>query len=206
MISEKEYWNKKYSDGGISGRGSIGFYRNWKWNKIQQTIGIDYDSLIDVGCGDLSFWNHPIAKKCWNQRNFKYVGIDVSDHIIKRNRKLHPKWDWIAASAHIEQTGKSAQVVFALDLLFHIMNDEEFKMTLENLCNYAEQFLIIYTWKRNPFEVQNVVTDGVSQYFRNLLDFKQIFLKNKMKLQTTYNVPYDSFGRMYIFKRIGGEI
>jgi hypothetical protein len=209
-MTEKEFWNKKYAEGGISGRGSLGIYRNWKWNHITRTIGTDIDSLIDVGCGDLSFWNHPIGNKILKQKNFKYTGIDISDHIIKRNRirhaegfkRIYPGMKFVCSPAHEEQPGLRAQVVFALDLLFHIMDNGEFVMILENLCNYANLFLVIYTWKNNPFELQNVVTDGISQYFRNLGDYKHIFSKNDMQLIQGLNVPYDGFGRLYIFKRL----
>jgi hypothetical protein len=202
MTVEKDFWNKKYSEGGISGRGSIGFYRNWKWNHITKTIGTKFSSLIDVGCGDLSFWNHPIGNKILKQKNFKYIGIDVSDNIIKRNRKFAPDFGFIVAPAHEEQPGLKASVVFALDLLFHIMNDEEYVMTLENLCNYTNQFLVVYTWNKNPFELQNVVTDGVSQYFRKLGDHSHIFSKNDMESIQGLKVPYDEYGKLYIFKRL----
>ena len=202
MSVEKEFWNKKYANGGISGRGSIGVYRNWKWHRIRATIGNDFNSIIDVGCGDLSFWKHPIGKKIRKQKNFKYMGIDVSEHIIKRNRKFAPEFGFIVAPAHEEQPGLRANVVFALDLLFHIMDDGEFIMALENLCNYTNMFLVVYTWKKNPFELQNVVTDGISQYFRKLGDHKHIFVNNDMQLIQGFNVPFDEWGRLYIFKRV----
>jgi hypothetical protein len=202
LAIEKEFWNKKYAEGGISGRGSIGFYRNWKWNMIRDTIGNDFISLVDVGCGDLSFWKHPIANKILKQKHFKYIGIDISEIIIKRNRKFAPELEFRVAPAHIEQPGLMAQVVFALDLLFHIMDEVEFKMILENLCNYTTQFLVIYTWKRNPFELQHVDSDGISQYYRNLVDYRNMFIRNEMRLINSVNVPYDGFGRLYFFKRV----
>ena len=98
MIEEK-FWNKKYAEGGISGQGSIGKYRTWKWVKIREVIG-NFRDVIDVGCGDLRFWEHPIANKILNKRRFKYLGIDISNEIINRNRKFAPKLTFICAPSH----------------------------------------------------------------------------------------------------------
>ena len=197
---ERKFWNRKYKEGGISGRGSIGRYRNWKWNKIRQTIGEDFESLVDVGCGDLSFYKHPIANRIIKRKGFKYTGIDVSDFIINKNRVFAPDHEFICAPFHVEQPGLRGQVVFALDLLFHIMDDGEFGMGLENLCNYTNQFLIIYNWQKNPFGESK--TDGISQCFRKLGDYQHIFTTNDMQLFETFTVPYDPFGKLYFFKRL----
>ena len=200
-MSEKEFWDEKYAKGGISGRGSIGIYRNWKWSKIKNMIGLSFTSLIDVGCGDLSFWNHPAAKRIFKQRVFKYVGLDISKEIIDRNRRKFPNYKFVHTPAHLEIEGLRSQVVFALDLLFHLMNDGEFDLTLENLCRYTNQFLVIYTWARNPFG-RDKVTNGKYQYFRSLHDFMHIFNRNDMELIREFKVPYDQFGAMYFFKRV----
>lgn len=202
MAIERDFWNKKYEQGGISGRGSIGKYRSWKWKQIQFTCGLPISSLIDVGCGDLSFWDHPIAKKILKGRGFKYTGIDVSDNIIKRNRGSFPKLKFINAPAHVEQPNLRASLVLALDLLFHIMDEGEYNLALDTLCRYSNRYLVIYTWKKNPFLVQNVFTDGVSQYFRKLGDSKHIFNHHDMQLMNSVDVPYDPFGKLYFFKRV----
>jgi len=50
-----DYWERHYSKGGSSGPGSIGNYRSWKWNTILEFEN-SIDDVIDIGCGDLSFW------------------------------------------------------------------------------------------------------------------------------------------------------
>ena len=201
MIPEKDFWNKKYAEGGISGKGSIGKYRNWKWGMINQVIG-PFKSVIDVGCGDLSFWKHPIANRIQKQKDFSYAGIDVSDNIISRNRKFAPKFEFSCSPAYILKGIAKAQVVLCLDLLFHIMDEFRFELTLDNLCTYSKDWIVIYTWHKNPFELQGVVTDGISQYYRPLSFYSHIFEMNEFELQDMIKVPFDEFGRLYFFRKL----
>ena len=203
-----EYWDKRYSNGGTSGRGSVGLYRNWKWNKIRESVGLKFNSVIDVGCGDLSFWNHRYGKQVLRRPRFKYLGIDISEEIIKRNREMYEEsfkriyldMDFVCSPAHIKIEGLRSHVVFCLDLLFHIMKEREFELILKNLCRYANQFLVIYTWSKNPFQNKN--TNGKYQYYRPLRDYAPIFLREDLEPITDYPVPYDEFGKLYVFKRV----
>jgi hypothetical protein len=200
-MSEKKFWNNKYRQGGISGRGSIGFYRNWKWNQIAFICGTNFRSVVDVGCGDLSFWKHPIANKILRGQGFKYIGIDISDFIIEQNRKTFPEGKFIVAPAHFKQPGIYGSLVLCMDVLFHMMDDGEYEMALQTLCNYTNQYLAIYTWQKNPFEGLNTVTDGISQYFRKLGDSRATFTRNNLNLVHAVRSPYDPFGKLYFFRR-----
>lgn len=198
MTVEKKFWNKKYADGGISGQGSIGKYRTWKWMKIMQMIP-DLREVIDVGCGDLRFWQHPIAREFTTRKGFTYLGIDISDEIIARNQEIAPHLDFVCAPSHLD-LGEKAQVVLALDLLFHIMDDGNFEETLEQLCKASKLWIVIYSWRKNPFPDSN--TDGVSQTFRKLGDYRQIFESNEFRLKEYFPVPYDPFGVLYFLERV----
>lgn len=202
-MKDQDYWNKRYSEGGTSGRGSVGRYRNWKWNKIKEILGMDFKSLIDVGCGDLRFWEHPIAYKIGKQEGFNYTGIDKSEFIINKNRVFAPEHKFILAPAHIEQPGLRADVVFCLDLLFHLMDDTEYELTIENLCKYSNKFIVIYTWKKNPFENGGTNSNGVYQKFRAIGEiYHKLFLNYDFNIHSYFDVPYDQFGRLYFFRRL----
>ena len=198
MTVEKKFWNKKYEDGGISGLGSIGKYRNWKWVKIHDVIP-EIREVLDVGCGDLKFWEHPIANEIGKREGFKYLGIDVSDFIIEKNKVFAPEFDFVCAPSH-RNLGEEAQVVFCLDLLFHIMDNVNFEMTLQHLCESAKEWIVIYTWRTNPFP--HSATDGKSQYFRSLTDYQYIFDHGGFKIQKRFRVPFDRFGVLYFMKRV----
>ena len=217
-LIEEKYWDNRYKTGGNSGLGSISKNRDWKWEIIKKYCS-DLNNIIDVGCGDLSFWE---GKDCKN-----YVGIDISPFIIQKNRDLRKNWQFICNSADIRQDIK-ANTVFCFDVLFHIMDERVYKKILENLTYYSEDIIFIYTWKENPFRdkrlvkncffnyiihgkvikaikilfVKKLTTDFHYQTYRNFLNYLYIFNKNNFILtviETDENIS--DVGAMYVFKK-----
>ncbi len=135
------YWEKRYSGGGTSGPGSVGEHREWKWKVIDEVVG-PLHSVVDVGCGDLSFWG---ARDCE-----KYVGIDASETIISRNRVRRPSWRFICAPAEIRQD-VIGETALCMDVLFHILDDDKYDLILSNLASYSTHWLVVSTWYQNPF-------------------------------------------------------
>lgn len=148
------FWDDYYENGGVSGPGSIGAYRDWKWGVITKMAG-QINDVVDVGCGDLSFWE---GKQCKN-----YTGIDISKVIIDKNMKLRPSWNFIAKSADELVEGLQAPVVLCLDMLFHIMDKVVYEKIFENLGHYSSGWIFINTWRKSPFGEVN--TDGKYQTY-----------------------------------------
>lgn len=212
MVSkiEKPYWEARYKQGGTSGQGSIGTGRAWKWKIIREAIRkyspellkskTDHSKpilskIIDVGCGDLSFWDDESLTILVEE----YMGIDISDTVIAKNRKRNVSgWNFIVSSSHILNRGLKASVVFCMDLLFHIMGDMEFIKTLKNLCYYSEDLVFIHTWKYNPFE--DGVSDGVYMKYRPLEAYFGIFMGRGFTLMEERLNP-NEVGSLYVFKR-----
>jgi len=136
------YWEARYRGGDSSGQGSIGAAREWKWQIIHSYVE-NIDEVIDVGCGDLSFWED---KDCPS-----YLGLDVSPTIIQRNMHKRPHWEFLVSKAEDKIPGRTARIVFCFDLLFHVMTDDTYYQILENLCAYAREWIFISTWSKNPF-------------------------------------------------------
>lgn len=162
--------------------------------------------VIDVGCGDLVFWRaeslrlaHP---QSWHthgiMRTEEYVGIDISETVITRNRRNAVEgWSFIVSPAQVNRRLK-APVVFCIDLLFHIMDDMAFIETLKNLCHYSEDLILIHTWRYNPFE--DSTSDGVYQKYRPLEAYFRIFEESGFTLMERRANP-NRVGCMYVFKR-----
>jgi len=192
---EKRYFNKNYGKGKDSGTGSKGKYRKWKWDIIDLFAkDLIKKECVDVGCGDLTFWEKPYSP--FPRTCFNYKGIDFSEVVVELNRAKYPDRQFILANATVKQ-GIKSPVVLCLDLLFHVLNDEDYVKIIDNLCDYTERFLFIYTWQLKPLEL----AEEIPQAFRQL--GKQFKLMNQKGLMIVFKqgVPFDPYGAMYVFER-----
>jgi hypothetical protein len=146
----EEYWEKRYTNGGTSGTGSIGLLREWKWQVIDRVVGRP-GSVVDVCCGDLTFWEN---RDCEN-----YTGIDVSSAVIERDRKARPSWSFVCAPAEIRQDIKG-EVVFCMDALFHVMDDDKYDRIVMNLACYSTRWIVVSTWYDNPLAMRRMHVVG----------------------------------------------
>jgi ubiquinone/menaquinone biosynthesis C-methylase UbiE len=183
---EKAYWNNRYHKGS-SGPGSFGAYRNWKWSVI--TTYVDPQDVIDVGCGDLLFWE---GKNCTC-----YVGIDFSDYVIKKARALRPEWRFICRNASEFIEGLKAEVVLCIALLFHVMDKEEYLQILENLCRYSSKWIFINCWVKNPLRSRKQ-----HQIYRALEEDFGVFFNHNFEL-VNVEVCFDQINAMYVFRKEG---
>lgn len=141
-VGNVNYWEHLYSRGGNSGAGSRGEIRDMKWSFIDEVCP-NLEDVIDVGCGDMSFWQ---GRHC-----HKYTGIDQSASIIARNRENNPWSDFYACSAGTIIPNLHAQVVFCFDVLFHVLEEAERVRIMRALATYSTDKILVYTWWRNPF-------------------------------------------------------
>ncbi|MBU0847293.1 class I SAM-dependent methyltransferase [Patescibacteria group bacterium] len=198
-MSEKGYWDARYRAGGTSGAGSVGRLRTWKWMVIRAAMMLHSPELvapkiIDIGCGDLSFFDTPDAV-----HPSDYIGIDISEEIISRHR-LSGRFghSFILGISRDLVPLIRAPVVFCLDLLFHLMDDDDYLETLKNLCAYSEDLIFIYTWKYNPLGPRG--TDDIYQKYRLLDVDLNIFTEMGFELIEENSSP-DRIGCLYVFKR-----
>jgi len=227
----RDYWEQRYSKGGTSGRGSVGKSREWKWRHIHAYAGV-MDDVIDVGCGDLRFWE---GRDC-----AKYVGIDISPTILEKNIHERPQWSFILMDAQTPIKGIGARIVLCLDLLHHIMDDSSYIRILENLCTYSKEWIFIFTWAENPFDFPlRVITlvfdfigvmlhnrpsrfsglgdavrflkksdsDRLYQKYRDFTKYVQIFQNNGFVLVASQTMPrsvdyYRNLNVLHIFRKV----
>lgn len=213
------YWNERYSSGGTSGDGSIGDCRKYKWSIIERYVpDILNSSVIDVACGDLSFWE---GKDCKD-----YVGIDASNVIIEKNKENRKKWAFHCMRSGEYIRGLKSNVVFCFDVLFHIMDDLEYYNTLKNLAKYSDNYIFVYTWVLNPFTDPDYIrskschdinkyicfakksfgintdTDGKYQKFRDFHNDRRIITHEGFLTVGIFREPLmDKYGAMYVFKK-----
>jgi hypothetical protein len=217
---EESYWDKRYKSGGTSGADPRGENRNWKWSIITEFLPAN-SHIIDIGCGDLSFWE---GRECED-----YTGIDISSTVVEQNRTKRPGWQFIVSPAERRIEGLHRECVFCFGMLFHIMECTTYVSILENLCYYSTNYIFVYNWIRNPwasygkrrlvadfcrhisrlhlgsvaFTLQALIstphTDGKYQYFRPLEGYMHVFEANEFHLIDTREC-FDGVGAMYIFQ------
>ena len=209
---QKNYWDQRYASGGSSGGGSIGPLRDWKWGILEFYLD-EINHVIDYGCGDLSFWE---GRTCSD-----YLGIDVSDEILRRNRSMRPEWEFLSTDALFACPNLRKPVVLCFDVLFHIIPEDDFLRVLTNISNLSSEWIFVCTWLKNPFNFRyffdlgrkekNLITvfkgfkyvyrkntDGVYQKYRPLSEYYD-YLK-EFELLNIIPYPNDIDG-MYVFKR-----
>jgi SAM-dependent methyltransferase len=181
------YWEDRYKKGKDSGRGSAGKYRKWKWNVIRRFVNIKDKTVLDVGCGDIQF----IKKKKFES----YLGLDISPTIIEQNRKKRADLRFEVADVTLQSERGKFDVVLCMDLLFHIMKEENFKNLLNNLDNWTGEYLFVINWCKNPLPYSN----DEYQYFRDL-SFYLDWLPN-LDLVDTFRLKNDPYNMLYVFRR-----
>ena len=183
---EQKYWNNRYRSGYNSGIGSVGQYRDWFWSVINNHVPVN--DIIDVGCGDLSFWK---GRNCNS-----YIGIDISKFIIQSNRLSRPQWRFICCDAADYIEGLSAEVVICIALLFHIEKESEYRKILENLCRYSQKWIILSTWMRKPPSF-----DSTYQFYRRFEHYFDVFHCCGFIFHAA-SPCFDNINAVYIFRKV----
>lgn len=189
------YWDKRYASGGTSGCGSVGELRDWKWKIIKHFVN-PITEVIDVGCGDLSFWDGKMLPE-------RYIGMDSSGIIIERNKVRHPNNIFLGVESS-EPLGIVAPVVFCFDMLFHIMDDNIYWETINNLCSMSSEYIFIYTWLINPLRKFWVIpkVKGDYEYYRDPAQACRVIGSNGFYLIVNARCKgIDKFGAMLVFRR-----
>ena len=139
---ERDYWNQRYDRGMNSGWCSVGKLKEWRWKIIKKHMKIKDKSVLDVGCGDLRFWD--------GVKHTDYTGIDISSVIIEKNFSIKPEWKFICEDVSEAILNESYDIVFCFEMLFHIMSEVSFIRILQNLNTWAGEMLFISCWNQRP--------------------------------------------------------
>jgi len=209
-----KYWNKRYQNGETSGAGSVGEFKEWKWQQI-----IDFcptflkKTVLDAGCGDMSFWqDKPFPKE--------YLGIDFSEHIIEQNKKMYDLEELSFHHGHLtDPFPKQMDLSFCFDVIFHILRTDDIEKIIRNLCLNTKEMIFIYTWDRNPWKnwrnqlsllksgkIKTLLANRTKEYddyqrFHRMEDFIPIFSEYDFNTHTI--ISHKSCNAMYVFFKEG---
>jgi SAM-dependent methyltransferase len=138
-LDYKDYWERRYREGGTSGAGSYGEHALYKSTVVNQYIeNYRVESALEFGCGDgnqLGLLNIP-----------RYTGLDISSKAVERCR------DAYAADASKEFAIYDPRapldlgqydMTFSLEVLMHVINEDDFVSTLDGMFAHSSRLVII---------------------------------------------------------------
>ncbi len=134
----KEYWNKRYAGRCNSGAGSSGLFRAFVHETLHGLRIPMEKSLLDYGCGDIQLWK--------NFRIEDYTGLDISNTIIRRNKKKFPHHKFIMQDDLTEMY----DVSFCISVIFHILDKKELFRVLVDLATHTKETIVISYWEQEP--------------------------------------------------------
>ena len=186
MSKEKKYWEHRYATGGDSGWCSSGELRDWRWQLVEKNVDIEGKSVLDVGCGDLQFWEGKDHKD--------YTGLDISSVVIAKNRVLRPDWTFFLYDA-THGFDRQFDVVFCFEMIFHIMTEERLIKIFNSLQQWTKDILFVTSWSKRP---EPFVHPHYQHHWQidDYLDYL-IWLKLEKKYTTETGTR-----AMYVFRRI----
>jgi hypothetical protein len=141
----RDYWEKRYSVGGNSGRGSYGELAKYKADILNHFIQEkNISSVMEFGCGDgnqLTLASYPL-----------YTGLDVSATAIQTciqkfsadTTKSFYLYDSKAFQDHAQRFRST--LCLSLDVVYHLIEWEVYEAYLHDLFETAEKYVIIYAW------------------------------------------------------------
>jgi len=139
----KKYWEERYAVGGTSGSGSYGLLAEFKIEVINKYIkDHKISSIIDFGCGD--------GNQLKGMNYKKYLGLDVSKTAIElcskkfKNDKTKQFLVYDPKTFDIKTLPKPDLVV-SLDVLYHIIDEEALRKTLQDMFSCSAKYIILYT-------------------------------------------------------------
>jgi 2-polyprenyl-3-methyl-5-hydroxy-6-metoxy-1,4-benzoquinol methylase len=145
-MNNKEYWEKRYRDGGDSGEGShdpdLVMFKAGVVNSLIHKYGVR--DVIDFGCGDGNQIQHINV-------NGLYLALDVSSTAIELAKKFEGNKRKCFQTIDIQTIDSSVipqryfDMALSLDVVFHLVDDNEFEKYMKELFNASNNLVVIYS-------------------------------------------------------------
>lgn len=134
----KSYWDKRYTAGLTSGYGSYGVALE---RKVAFLKGFDIKSISEIGCGDFNFGKSILEE---NYPDATYTGYDFSSVIINQNKRKYPSYSFTN-----EFDLPQSDLLLCVDVLFHILDDNEVEPLLQRIEGLWTKYLAITAYEED---------------------------------------------------------
>lgn len=133
-----EYWEMRYASGRGPGEGSVGEAGQRKADQVNTELDkYDVGSVVDWGCGDGQI------TALLNLSERTYVGIDVSNTAIVSAMQANPEQAFVRMARRVSVTVR-ADASLSLDVIYHLVDDEEYRDYLRSVFESARDLVIAY--------------------------------------------------------------
>lgn len=182
-LDYRQYWNERYLANFSSGKGSCGDLAYFKSEIINEFIRKNsVESVIEFGCGDGN------QLKLMNYK--KYLGLDVayssiekcSDFFINDDSKSFMLYN---PKVFVNNGFLQADMVVCLDVLYHIIPEDDYIKTLDDIFSCSNNYVILYTdidqYEKNPYKKgSHIIHRNTLEYLKKYPEFSVIdILPNK---------------------------
>jgi len=195
FLGSKEYWEKRYADGGNSGAGSYNKLTDFKAEVINNFVeNNNIQTVIEFGCGDgnqLSLSNYQ-----------NYCGFDVSETAIILCKNRFEK-DITKAFCLLESytSNCKAELVLSLDVIYHLIEDVIFEEYIDRLFESSTKFVIIYACNFDGKCNYHVKTRKFTAYIEKKYKRWNLIEHIPNKFPYNKNDPHNtSWSDFYIYK------
>ena len=165
-----KFWEERYKGGGDSGRGSYNTdhanFFDFKTNYINNIIQEHKVKTInDFGCGD--------GNQIKDLRGFDtYKGYDISNEAVSKcsnKYENNPKYNFYSEY----KNWAKADLSMSLDVLYHIMEDDLWLLYINDLFNFSNKLVLIYSVDDDTLKAPHVKSRNFTTYIKdNFLNYK----------------------------------
>lgn len=194
----RSYWEERYKQRQGSGLGSYGLLAESKAEIVNRFISEhDVDMVVEYGCGDgnnLRYMNYPA-----------YVGLDVAPSAVELCRSMFEKDTsktfLLYDPLHLQEgTLPLGTLVVCLDVLYHIIPDEDYLATLRDIFSSAKRYVILYTsidaFRREPYQ------QGSHVRHRDILSSLRLFPEFEIENIIEQKYPEISSAQFVVLRRL----
>jgi SAM-dependent methyltransferase len=150
------FWNARYQTDPVKGSGPGSRKENLllKNSIIKDTIDrYAVKTILDIGCGDIAILQDIDVEH--------YIGVDLSDVIIKKNKMLRPHWTFVCADMTDAYDPPFADLVLCLDVLIHQKLNSNYQMLVAKVMAATRKVALVSGYSKRP--------DGWNVFFHERL-------------------------------------
>ncbi len=153
-FEDKKYWinrHKKF-EGSLRSIGMKSYNRlanEYKYRLVREQYKNALSNLdlppktriLDAGAGTGAF----IPLFLNNERVSEIIATDVSDLALQQLKQNHPSVQTLTKSIiELGLPNHSVDLVHCFDVLYHIVDNEEWKLSIKNLCRISSKYVVVH--------------------------------------------------------------